>query len=120
MKGVEIKKIRKKLNKTQSEFGEMLGVSMRTIQNWESEKRKIPKNIEIILKSILNTPIESIGIPDTIEDKFINITDDELSIYFIKHKDRLLKNELISTFIKKEATKVAKNYYLKDLKDYEL
>ncbi len=116
MNGLDIKEIRKRLKKTQSEFGKMLGVSMRTIQNWESGTRKVPKNIEISLKTILKTPIESINMPRTIEDKFKNITDDELCIYFIKRKEVFLKNELISTLIKKEATEIAKNYYINEIK----
>jgi transcriptional regulator with XRE-family HTH domain len=54
MRGLELKEIRKKLKKTQTEFGKMLGVSMRSVQNWESESRKIPLNIEILVNNILN------------------------------------------------------------------
>lgn len=37
MNGLEIKRIRKKLGMTQAEFANMLGVSSRTIINWEKE-----------------------------------------------------------------------------------
>jgi putative transcriptional regulator len=36
----EIKMIRKSLNFSQSEFAMMIGVSVRTLQNWEQSRRK--------------------------------------------------------------------------------
>ena len=36
----EIKNIRKKLNVSQSEFAMMIGVSVRTLQNWEQGRRE--------------------------------------------------------------------------------
>ena len=36
----DIKKIRKQLNKSQSEFALMIGVSTSTLQNWEQGRRK--------------------------------------------------------------------------------
>ena len=36
----DIKKIRGKLNKSQSEFAFMIGVSVSTLQNWEQGRRK--------------------------------------------------------------------------------
>ncbi len=36
----DIKSIRKKLNKSQSEFAFMIGVSISTLQNWEQGRRK--------------------------------------------------------------------------------
>ena len=39
---MDIKDLRKELNMTQSEFGNMFGIPMRTIQEWESGRRKPP------------------------------------------------------------------------------
>lgn len=36
----DIKQIRSKLNKSQSEFAFMIGVSVSTLQNWEQGRRK--------------------------------------------------------------------------------
>ena len=36
----DIKRIRKRLNKSQSEFALMIGVSTSTLQNWEQGRRK--------------------------------------------------------------------------------
>ncbi len=36
----DIKQIRKRLNKSQSEFAFMIGVSISTLQNWEQGRRK--------------------------------------------------------------------------------
>jgi transcriptional regulator with XRE-family HTH domain len=43
-RGLEVKKLRKKLKLTQKEFGELFGVSLRTVQNWESSKELSDKN----------------------------------------------------------------------------
>lgn len=38
-----IKELRKLTQMTQKEFGEYLGIPMRTIQNWETGQRQCPK-----------------------------------------------------------------------------
>ncbi|MGC8658029.1 MAG: helix-turn-helix domain-containing protein [Desulfomonilaceae bacterium] len=47
----EVKNIRQKLNLSQSEFAEMLGISLRTLQNWE-QKHRLPKGPARILLEI--------------------------------------------------------------------
>lgn len=42
MKRIDLKKIREKQKLSQADFGAKLGVSMRTIQNWESGNIDIP------------------------------------------------------------------------------
>ena len=37
---LDVKAIRKKLQKSQSEFAQMIGVSVATLQNWEQGRRK--------------------------------------------------------------------------------
>ena len=37
----EIKTVREKLNVSQNEFALMIGVSVRTLQNWEQGRRKV-------------------------------------------------------------------------------
>ena len=38
MKGKDIKRIREKLDLSQSEFAELVGVNLRTLQNWEIDR----------------------------------------------------------------------------------
>lgn len=47
---IDIKKIRKSLDMTQTEFGEMLGVGLRSVQNWESGKRNISDSAKKLLE----------------------------------------------------------------------
>ncbi len=49
MKNMDVKKLRKELNMTQTEFGNMFGIPVRTIQEWESGRRTPP---EYVLKLI--------------------------------------------------------------------
>ena len=51
MNEVDIKKIRKKLKMTQAAFAKSIGVSLKTIQNWESGSI-IPKSKYAILRNI--------------------------------------------------------------------
>ncbi len=45
--------IRKKLNITQKEFGNLFGIPLRTIQNWEYGNRKVPDYIVNMMEEIL-------------------------------------------------------------------
>ena len=51
MNGEKIKEIREKHNISQKKLGEMLGVHLRTIQNWENGC-KIPKSKEALIRNI--------------------------------------------------------------------
>ncbi len=52
-------------------------------------------------------------IPKSVDDKFANITEDEFALYFTKHKERLLENEIIKVVIDKAAS----DMYIRKLKD---
>lgn len=51
--------------------------------------------------------------PKTLEDKFFNISDDEFALYFAKHKERLVENEIIKIVIDKAASEL----YIEKLKE---
>lgn len=53
MTNLDIKEIRNKLQLSQEDFAEMLGVHSRTVQNWEAGK-KIPASKYALLRNILN------------------------------------------------------------------
>ena len=49
----------------------------------------------------------------TLEEKFSVISDDEFALYFAKHKDRLMENEVIKIVV----DKVASELYIEKLKE---
>jgi transcriptional regulator with XRE-family HTH domain len=49
----------------------------------------------------------------TLEEKFSTISDDEFALYFAKHKERLMNNEMIKIIV----DKVASELYIEKLKD---
>ena len=53
---LDIKKIREKLHKSQSEFALMIGVSVSTLQNWEQGRRKPEGPARALLKLALENP----------------------------------------------------------------
>ena len=53
----DIRLIRQKLNKTQSEFAMMIGVSVATLQNWEQGRRKPKGPAQALLKIAAKKPI---------------------------------------------------------------
>jgi putative transcriptional regulator len=52
----EIKMVRKSLNVSQSEFAMMIGVSLRTLQNWEQGRRKPEGPAKALLRVASKNP----------------------------------------------------------------
>ena len=50
MDGTEIKQIRLKLDKTQEEFADIIGVSKNSVQLWETGKRNISLKYALKIK----------------------------------------------------------------------
>ena len=55
-KPVDIKKIRNKVNASQAEMAHMIGVSVRTLQNWEQGRRKPRGPARALLKVFDKNP----------------------------------------------------------------
>lgn len=55
MTDLELKELRRKLDLTQVQLAQLIGVDVKTIQNWESG-RKIPRSKDGILRSLLTKP----------------------------------------------------------------
>lgn len=55
MTDLELKDLRRKLDLTQVQLAQLIGVDVKTIQNWESG-RKIPRSKDGILRSLLTKP----------------------------------------------------------------
>jgi DNA-binding transcriptional regulator YiaG len=49
-----IKEIREGMGMTQTQFGEFLGIPMRTIQNWELGIRKCPNYVLMLIEYYCN------------------------------------------------------------------
>lgn len=61
---IDIKKIRLRLNKSQSEFAMMIGVSVSTLQNWEQGRRRPEGPARALLKIAAERPqsvIDALG-----------------------------------------------------------
>ena len=56
IKPPEIKTVREKLNVSQSEFALMIGVSVRTLQNWEQGRRKPEGPAKALLRIASKNP----------------------------------------------------------------
>ena len=56
IKPPEIKTVRKKLNVPQNEFALMIGVSVRTLQNWEQGRRKPEGPAKALLRIASRNP----------------------------------------------------------------
>ena len=55
MTPAELKAIRKRLNLSTSELGEKLGVSGRTVEDWEQGRRKIRGPAEVLIRQLADT-----------------------------------------------------------------
>ena len=56
IKPPDIKSVREKLNVSQSEFALMIGVSLRTLQNWEQGRRKPEGPAKALLRVAAKNP----------------------------------------------------------------
>ncbi|MBE7653263.1 hypothetical protein [Tenacibaculum finnmarkense] len=118
-----------------SDFSKKLnGVSQQKLNrlfNLDSRTKKYPAISQDIITEVLsNIPevnptwfllgkekmIKDLELPELTEIKFENISDDELSLYIIKNKDRLLTNKVLKVFIEKRATEIAINILKSDIK----
>ncbi len=52
MEGKELKEKREKLELTQTELADILGVKMNTVYRWESGILTVPKSIELAMKTV--------------------------------------------------------------------
>lgn len=52
---MKIADVRKQLNMTQTEFGELFGIPLRTIQSWENGERKAPDYVFNMMEEILKS-----------------------------------------------------------------
>lgn len=50
---MKIRELRLKTGLTQTEFGELFGIPMRTIQEWELENRKPPEYVINMIEELL-------------------------------------------------------------------
>ena len=55
---IMIKETRKKYKLTQKQLSEMIGIPMRTLQNWETDKRKCPEYTEKLIEFYVRKTIE--------------------------------------------------------------
>jgi putative transcriptional regulator len=53
---VDVKEIRRRLRKSQSEFARMIGVSVSTLQNWEQGRRRPEGPARALLKIAAENP----------------------------------------------------------------
>ena len=61
IKAPEIKTVREKLNVSQSEFALLIGVSVRTLQNWEQGRRKPEGPAKALLRIASKNPGAVLG-----------------------------------------------------------
>nr|WP_262713247.1 helix-turn-helix transcriptional regulator [Aquimarina algiphila] len=124
---MDIKKERKNQGMTQQEFADLLGVTRKTIVNYESGGN-IPESREKLFKYILKTFNKKENSSSQKEDhyakdlnktdkalmskvleKFEHIGDDEVALYVDFKKHKLLKNPLIKSIIKSEAWRIVEH-----------
>ncbi|MGG8496889.1 hypothetical protein ACQY1Q_10760 [Tenacibaculum sp. TC6] len=67
------------------------------------------------LKEFINSD-SRLNLPNEIISKFENISDDELSLYILKNKSRILNNEVIKVWIEKLAIEKAKEFLKNEIK----
>ena len=120
MNTLDIKKERENLNMTQEEFAELLGVSRKTIANYESGSN-IPETKEKIFSRILSNFTHKNNVSDSFQKELEELNQDleqfkvhtqeeliELSFKFLANKDEIYKLGIVK---EDEETKFWMRYY---------
>ena len=83
-----------------------------------SIKKEIPNlNEDWLLKGVGNMFLEARDvITNEVDDKFSQISEDEFALYFAKHKERFLQNDIIKVIIDKAASELYINKLKEDIK----
>lgn len=83
-----------------------------------SIKKEIPNlNEEWLLNGKGNMFLEAKDIiTNEVDDKFSQISEDEFALYFAKHKEQLLKNDIIKVIVDKAASELYINKLKEDIK----
>ncbi len=130
MNAATIKDFRKRHFITQAKLADILGVSQRTIQNYE-DGRLMPKSKSNLLYKIFEAYEINAGKEST-EDrlikykdfyasnpKFTNIDLDEIVRYVIVHDEELMKNDIFRLYIKNKQSEKAIEMLLEEIEKIE-
>ncbi|CAM1344250.1 hypothetical protein [Tenacibaculum amylolyticum] len=115
-----------------SEISNKTGTSKGNVSNFVNNKKPVSDNFlkvfieqfglslteltkEIELLKIENSDFNSMYLASGVEEKFVGINDNDLSLYVKYNKHRLLKNKLFNSIIKKEAWVIINNELSKDI-----
>jgi len=124
LKGEDVKEIRNDLGLSQTEFSVEFGVSLRTVQNWESsddinfKKSKFIRNKYEELKNKESSPDREQYLKDTIENKTIEVLDligkEKIIGYLLLKEKEFQQMDSFKSFVEKQKTserlrKIAKN-----------
>ena len=125
-----IKYFRKKHRITQAKLADILGVSHRTIQNYENGN-PIPKSKLKLFYKIFEAYDTEIAVPSENElilkykefyashPKFANIPLEEIIRYIIVHDEELMKNEIFQLYIKNKQSERAIEMLLAEIEKME-
>lgn len=88
---LEIKKIRQLSELTQSDFAASLGISLRTLQNYEA-KSKVPVNVSKLISMKYGDLIRRYDIPnEAFDEQFTSINSSSLDVDMLTEELRFLR-----------------------------
>ncbi|BAP30085.1 uncharacterized protein CHSO_1048 [Chryseobacterium sp. StRB126] len=92
MNGKKLKEIRKELGLTQTELAKLIGrTTMRTVQNWESDKNAIPDYVDEFLKNEIHQRHTPNFVSNNSNTDFKNLSVDDKLNYLFKQNEQIIK-----------------------------
>lgn len=88
--GNHITKLREEYGLTQSQFGEILGISEQMVYNYENDKNTMPIDKALILSKALNCSLDwiyDVGEQKSVKQKFVNYTEEECMKFIVDIRD---------------------------------
>lgn len=99
----KIKQIRKKLGLNQTQMAKELGVSMRTVQNWEGGKRTIPDWVSINIRNMSASFNEKEEV--VLEKDGVKLSIEEIISFVAENEDSFMEKKIFSNIIEVRVAK---------------
>ena len=113
MNGKELKEIRKQMKLSQTKLGELVGVKLRTVQNWEADVNNIPDSVVKLLSNYTDNAHNKEDVLG-LSKEGVSFSDMEVVDWVAENFDSLRKNNKYFDLVMQDVETKAVTKFLED------